>query len=152
MTDMRSQPSSEGSITPTDDEIYAQMLGTRLCYVRSLAYGYCSLILTLVEGWHPYCLQYLIDRSVEAGYWGSTASSWVDYMRRWVSAAPNLDDGADGVDGVDDIAGEAAAGRSELFRVLSFPSSFSYSRCQHLMASFCSFLFLFQISHNFNLI
>ena len=39
MTDIRSQPISEGSTVPTDDEIYDQVLDMRFCYVRGLGYG-----------------------------------------------------------------------------------------------------------------
>ena len=39
MTNMRSQPTHEGSIAPTDDEICDQILGTRSYYVRDLEYG-----------------------------------------------------------------------------------------------------------------
>ena len=39
MTDMRSQPTSKGSIAPTDDEICDHVLGTRPYYVRDLGYG-----------------------------------------------------------------------------------------------------------------
>ena len=35
----RSQPISEGSTAPTDDEIYDQVLGTRPYYVRDLRHG-----------------------------------------------------------------------------------------------------------------
>ena len=62
-------------------------------------------------------------------------------MHRRVSAAPDLDDGVDGIDGANDIVDEAATDRSELFRALSFSSSFS--RCRYLTASSCTFLFLF---------
>ena len=101
------------------------------------------------------------DEGAEAGCRGSTAGchgsivSWaasleVGCMHRRVSVAPNSDDRADGTDGVDDTADEAAAGRSELFRALSFSNSFF--RCRHLIASSCNFLFLFQNFYNFNLI
>ena len=39
MTDIRSQPISEGSIAPTDDEICDRVLGMRPYYVRGLGYG-----------------------------------------------------------------------------------------------------------------
>ena len=39
MTDMRSQSIPEGSTTPTDDEIYDQVLGTRPCYIRGIEHG-----------------------------------------------------------------------------------------------------------------
>ena len=38
MTDMRSQPTSEGSTAPTDDEICDQVLGMRSYYVKGLGY------------------------------------------------------------------------------------------------------------------
>ena len=39
MIDIRSQPTSEGSTAPTEDEICDQVLGTRSYYIRSLGYG-----------------------------------------------------------------------------------------------------------------
>ena len=38
MTDMRSQPTPEGSTAPTNDEIYDRMLDMRPCYVRDPGY------------------------------------------------------------------------------------------------------------------
>ena len=68
-------------------------------------------------------------------------SSGVSCKRRWVSVVSDPDNGVDSANGADDTADDAAAGWSELFRALSFPSSLS--RCQHLTASLYSFLFLF---------
>ena len=39
MTEIRSQPTPEGSIAPTNDEICDRVLDTRSCYVRDLGYG-----------------------------------------------------------------------------------------------------------------
>ena len=39
MTEIRSQPTTEGSTAPTNDEICDRMLGTRPYYVRGLGYG-----------------------------------------------------------------------------------------------------------------
>ena len=39
MTDMRSQPTIEGSTAPTDDEICDQVFGTRFYYVRGQSMG-----------------------------------------------------------------------------------------------------------------
>ena len=38
MTDMKSQPTPEGSTVPTDDEICDRVLDTRSCYARGLGY------------------------------------------------------------------------------------------------------------------
>ena len=43
MTDMRSQPTPEGSTAPTNDEIYNQVLGTGSYYVRGLGYRITAL-------------------------------------------------------------------------------------------------------------
>ena len=44
MIGIRSQPTPEGSIVPTDNKIYDQMLGTRFCYVRKLGYEISGLL------------------------------------------------------------------------------------------------------------
>ena len=43
MTDIRFQPTFEGSTPSTDDEICDQMLGTRSCYIRSLRHGITAI-------------------------------------------------------------------------------------------------------------
>ena len=147
MIGIRSQSIPESSIASTDDEICDWVLDTKSCYVRGLGHGINVLLSSCSSGLTSILPTCSVVRDVEAGYWESTmgwaVSWWVGSTCRRVPAASDLDDGVDGVDGMDDAADEAAVGRFELFRALSFPNPFSFCGCRHLMAYLCCFLFLF---------
>ena len=152
MTDMRSQPTFEGSTVPTDDEICDQVLSTRLYYVRGLGYG-----ITAPSSWssraeiHSTCQTRL--RRCRGSTAGWVASSRADWTHRPISAVSDPDDGSDGIDGANDPDAEA---NSRPIRAPSPVQALSSILHSHLVLhmSICdgSLMYFFKNSYNFNLI